>query len=748
MKKLLTIFILFTFCSNQTVWAVNTVKNTKLNNAKEVNYMSEKTHITKEAAISLTYNINAEKNPTLVEIYDISRKNPLYSRDDIYYFLSWAVNSKEPQSIKRALETDGLMPKYVGSKYFVLEKPEHLNTIIDTYLLLKNYGISEKDMSNILKIYTANHKNAPISVQLVSDVLDDNAINKEDKVYYIYAKLYGLIDNNPKIEEDMINAYNIMKQYPQIFKKESDNTTLGDDVYWVMRFNKEKCKTTEVLNEVMNDSTIKDEDKLFRVLGKLKVLTLKDEEKEENKQYPPILFEMAEEGRPLITYFWENSASKYYTDEKVLKDVNSAYKLLKNANIKDLEGDEGTSILTLHPELCKAEEVTNEVLNDLKITKEDKVKIIGRRIEKEYYNQEKYNKNSDIANKAIELGIVPKYTTNNLEDYEYDIKKMTNNIQAYELMKKYPVFRDEDIKFLICKNGSAIGDNKRFDLYESVKKVVNDNRIKDKDKPNQVFREFLLTQNNDNNVKLFDAGVISLENDLYKKRFYYDYGSEQTERIINAYNIMKKADFREDDKIYIINNQVQNEYIDKAIEEVVSDSSIQKEDIFIFAKANIKKQEALNKKDMPQSYYEAVEKNIIPLYYNDTYYKENELYEKLVENVCIMRDELGFTGKQVENILSMTSDNDLYYVSEKDKIDTIHEILTDEKITKDEKIKKIEKKFKKINSKEKFKDDSSRALKKAGKIALVIITAPIWLPLAIIFSPILIPILKDLGNHH
>lgn len=365
MKKLLTIFLLFTFCSNQTVWAVSNVNNTKLINIKEVNYMSEKTNIKKETAISLTYNINVENNPILVEICDIARKNPLYTRDDIYYFLRWATSSKEPQSIKRALETKGLMPKYIGSNYFVLEKPEHLNSIIDTYLLLKNHGIAEKDMTNILAIYTANHKQVPIPLSLVSNILDDDAINKEDKVYYIYAKLYGLTENNSKIEEDMINAYNIMKKYPQIFKKESDNTKLGDDVYWVMRFNKEKCKTAEILNEVMNDSTVKDHDKLFRVLGKLKALTLKDEEKEENKKYPPLLYEIAEEGRPLITYFWENSASKYYTEEKVLQDVYSAYKLLKNAGIEDLDGDEGTSILTLHPELCKTEE---------KITKDEKIK--------------------------------------------------------------------------------------------------------------------------------------------------------------------------------------------------------------------------------------------------------------------------------------------------------------------------------------------------------------------------------------
>lgn len=742
------------FCSNQTVGAVSNVNNTKLNNIKEVNYMSEKTNITKEAAISLTYGINVENNPILVEICDIARKNPLYTRKDICYFLRWATSSKEPLSIKRALETKGLMPKYIGSNYYVLEKPEHLNSIIDTYLLLKNHGISEKDMTNILAIYTVNHEQAPIPLSLVSNILDENAINKEDKVYYIYAKLYGLTENNSKIEEDMINAYNIMKKYPQIFKKESDNTTLGDDVYWVMRFNAEKCKTAEILNEVMNDSKVKDNDKLFRVIGKLKVLALKDEEKEKNKKYLPILFEMAEEGRPLIE-FWENSASKYYTEEKVLQDVYSAYKLLKNAGIEDLDGDEGTSILTLHPELCKTEEITKSVLNDSKIAKKDKVKMIGRRIEREYYKnrESSYNKTSETAYKAIELGIVPKYTTRNLEDHEYEIKKMTKNIKAYELMKKYPAFRDEDIKFLIWINGSAAGDNERFNLYDSVKKVVNDNNISDKDKPNQVFREFLITENNDNNVKLFDAGIISSENKLYKDTFDFDRGNEQTLRIINAYKLMNKIGFRENDKIYIIDEHASNEYINKAIEDIINDNSIQKDDVFMFANANIKKQEALNKKDMPQSYYKAVEKNIIPLYYNDAYYKEDEFYEKLIENVCIMRDELGFTGKQIEDVWSIDSDKDLHYVSEKDKTDVIHEILIDEKITKDEKIKEIEKKFIQINSKEKSKEDSRMAseearktLEKARMTALIVITAPIWLPLAIIFSPILIPLLKDIGK--
>ena len=382
--------------------------------------------------------------------------------------------------------------------------------------------------------------------------------------------------------------------------------------------------------------------------------------------------------------------------------------------------------------------------------------MIGRRIEREYYKnrESSYNKTSEAAYKAIELGIVPKYTTNNLEDNEYDIKKMTNNIKAYELMKKYPAFRDEDIKFSIWENGSAVGDNERFNLYDSVKKVVNDKNISDKDKPNQVFREFLITQNNDNNVKLFDAGIISLENKLYKDRFYYDRGNEQTLRIINAYKLMNKIGFRDNDKIYIIDEHASNEYINKAIEDIINDNSIQKDDVFMFANANIKKQEVLNKKDMPQSYYKAVEKNIIPLYYNNAYYKEDEFYEKLIENVCIMRDELGFTGKQIEDVWSIDSDKDLHYVSEKDKTDVIHEILIDEKITKDEKIKEIEKKFIQINSKEKSKEDSRMAseearktLEKARMTALIIITAPIWLPIAIVLSPLIIWFMVDIHKN-
>ena len=588
------------------------------------------------------------------------------------------------------------MPKYVGPDYNILKYTLHLNCLIDAYLLLKNYGISEKDMRNILNIYTTGYKKAPIKAEVISSILNNNSILKEDKVYYIYAKLYSLTEENDNIEKDMINAYQIMKKYPKIFKKDSDNSTLGDDVFWVLRFYRQKCKTAEMLNIVLSDSNIKDEDKLFRTLGKLKVLSLKDDVIEANKNYPPILFKMADEGRPLIIYFWQNEAHKYYENEQVLQDVYNAYKLLMQAKIDDLSGDDNeTSILTLHPELCKAEEITKKVLSDPKIAPKDKAKMIGRKIEKEYYNQK--DKISEAANTAIELGIVPKYITNFYyitNRYNQDL--MANNIKAYELMKKNPAFKDKYIAFFMEKNCPNSG----FDLYESVKKVIDNKTILDKDKPMQVFREFLLTRNNNNSVKLFDAGIISLENDLYEDIFDFDRGDEETQRIINSYKAMKQAGFRENDivdtiyELYHINN-----YLEQSIKAVISDTSIEKDDKFIFSCANTKKQSFMDKIGMPVSYYKAVDKNIIPLYYNDYTVKDERFYEQLIETVNFMKNNLGYKGYEIYEIFLLTKK-----VDDQKMLNSIRRILNNNSLSKNDKINKIKKEHQKILSQESFKN--------------------------------------------
>ena len=217
MKKILTILMLFAFFANQTVWAVNSIENSNLKR-QDMNYISRETNISKEIAISRSFNINADNNAALLEIYEIAKKHPDFNRENVREIVREAVEVYDLQSIKRALETEGLMPKYVGPRYFVVSKPEHLNNITDTYILLKNYGISDKDMKNILNIFTSNHEKPPISAEIINTILNDNTISGEDKVYYIYAKLYGLTDEDPKIEKDMLSAYKIMKQYPKIFK--------------------------------------------------------------------------------------------------------------------------------------------------------------------------------------------------------------------------------------------------------------------------------------------------------------------------------------------------------------------------------------------------------------------------------------------------------------------------------------------------------------------------------------------------
>ena len=150
-------------------------------------------------------------------------------------------------------------------------------------------------------------------------------------------------------------------------------------------------------------------------------------------------------------------------------------------------------------------------------------------------------------------------------------------------------------------------------------------------------------------------------------------------------------------------------------------------------------------------YCSAVKENIIPLYYRDNHYTDEEFYEKLAEDVYIMREDYGYTGKQISKVFSMESDKELYHLDTDDEIYIINKILKDDTVSEDDKISRIEKEYKKINSEKIFKNESKKALKKAGNIAIAVITAPIWLPIAIILSPFIIWFMIDINNngwHH
>ena len=739
MKKTLLILLLLLFYTVQGAWAssvVNVPQQLKTE-AAQMDYKSKDTGITKSIAISNYYYANIENNPAAMEVYEILKKNYNFNHDDIGYILKLLNTPTNQSSIMRALNTDGLMPKYLGARFFVLNQPEHLNSIIDTYLLLKDYGVSEKDMANIVKIYTLNHQQPPISVELVKNVLGDDSIPKEDKVYYIYAKLYALTGKKPDIEDDMINAYKIMKQYPDIFKKDSDNSELKDDVYWVMRYYRDKCVIAETVKTIVNDTSIPKNEKLWRILGKLKVYALEDEAKEEHKNYPQILYKMAEEGRPLITYFWENDARKYYEDENILQDVYNAIQLLKKAGIMDFDGDDGKSVLTIHPELCKAEDVTKEVLNDTKIAKNDKAKYIGRRIIREYYkakdanysNDYSFYKTSNVAYKAIEKGIVPNFENNSTESGEYDIKKMDNVVRSFDLMKTNSAFKDKYIKELLRYDGYD-----DFSLYNAVKKVINDKSIKDKDKPDMVFREFLLYKSMKYEdykylAEFYDAGILSLNNRLFEDRFYYKREDDVASSIINAAKLMKESpDFSEEDFLYILSEESNNKYIDIGISQVINDSSIKDEDKAIFALANIKKQKYLQEADMPEGYYKAVELNIVPFYNDSNYYlkeRDESYYTKLLENYRIMSEDLVIQGEVIKETFKS-------YGEKENEI--INKVLTNDKISNENKIAEIKKNLKSYDDSENAKYKTKRFFRNAGQSALFVITAPYWLPLAIMYS--------------
>ena len=93
LRRIFTTIILFVFCFTQTICVTYGLNSSANNGINNINYKSQITNITKEAAISLTYGINIENNPSIIEIYNIARKNPAFSNEDIDSLLTIATKS-------------------------------------------------------------------------------------------------------------------------------------------------------------------------------------------------------------------------------------------------------------------------------------------------------------------------------------------------------------------------------------------------------------------------------------------------------------------------------------------------------------------------------------------------------------------------------------------------------------------------------------------------------------------------------
>lgn len=683
-------------------------------NYVNLNYKATTFNMDLYQAVRDYYGVPAENEPLILRAYNLQQKNGV--EDDK---MSLSSAPKSPESYFIALEK-GIIPKYFPSTYFVCNNEVIMDLIVATYDLMVKNNFSENDIKNFMYFYSDRYfKDAEaISISDIESIINNKSISQEDKIYYIYAKMDAKHHNNPNIETDIINSIKLLKQNPKIVKKGIYPTSLNDEFLVILNFDTTRCcKTEEVIKKVLDIKNISDEEKFFRILGEIKKETLK----KEKENYPEILYQIAETGI-LSRYFHDNDAIEYYKNEKILQDVLSASKLLIQNKFwkwaKDYEGD----IFTIAPELCVTTKIVQDVLNDKKILMKDKEEIIARRLYKEKYlayneNQIKNGWNYDIVSDdgflLIEKGYVPKFIN------EYELK--------YNSTKVYNELID------LLKN-KGLNDTQIKTITESISRCPEEDWIKsisEINDPNQILKQLILKDKSfysgseDSIKKLFEIGLINIDNIQPQKIQYWDFKKIKDEDIAILVKLKNTEGFKDSDiQRYIYNDSQYIPYLSKALEIVLKDSIIKVEDRSIFTYALAKRE--YKKAEYPkvtESYIEAIDNGIVPYYeFDDNYCKG------ILEIYKYMNDDLGYTGKQINTIIKYTSNypNSDYNVS----IDKAIKVVKDEKYDYDQKNAILSK-----SQKQAEKNIETKAfLKKLPMKILAIVTFPIWIIPAMIFS--------------
>ncbi len=673
----------------------------------DLNYKASTFNMDLSQAIKGYYGVNAENEPLMIRAYNLQRKNGVNENLN----LSKAPTRSESYFV--ALE-EGIIPKYFPSTYYVCDNEATMNLIVEAYDLFLKNEFSENDIKNFMYFSSIFHIDAnPISITEIKSIINDKSIPKEDKIYYIYAKMEAIHQNNPDVEIDIINSLKLLKQNPKVIKTWIYPTSLNDETLVILHFDRIRCcKTEEVIKKVLDMKNISDEEKFFRILGEIKKETLK---KEEN--YPEILYQVAETG--IMQFgFNDKEAMKYYNDEKVLQDVLPASKLLiKNKYWKWAKPENG-DIFAIAPELCITTKIVQEVLNDKKIPMNDKEEIIAKRLFKEKYlayNEKgknsgySYDLISDDGFLLIEKGYVPKFVNENSLIYE-DGNKIYNKF--IDLLKNKDL-NDTQIKTIIKSIRTPEGE-----WLENISKI-ND--------PNEILKQLILADKRFPSgseaaiKKLFETGLINIDN-IKTNEIPYWYFSKVSDEDIETLAKLKFTD--EEIQKYINRSNTCFPHLSKALKLVLNDPSIKTEDraIFTYALAEREYYKA-EYPDAPDSYRVAVDSGIIPYYeYDDKYCKG------VLEIYKYMKEDLGYTGKQIDTIIkySCNTPNSDYNV----KIDKVTEIVKNKNLDFNKKSAKLSKALRQAEANEERKD----FIKELPKKILIAVTFPIWIIPALILN--------------
>ena len=636
-------------------------------------------------AIEAYYNVNAENEPLMIRAYSLQRQNGV-KKDKMN--LKKAPN--RPESYFIALEK-GIIPKYFASTYYVCDNEVMMNIIVKAYDLMVKNNFSENDIKNFMHSATEYYNDIQsINISDIESIINDKSIPKEDKIYYIYAKMNAVHHHKPNVEADIINSLKLLKQNPEVVKKGIEPTTLNDETYLILNYDRLRCcKTEEVIKKVLDMKNISDEEKFFRILGEIKKEILKKEKEilKEKENYPEILYQIAETGIMQIG-FNDKKAMIYYNDEKVLQDVLSTSKLLiKNKYWKWAKSENG-DIFTIAPELCITTKIVQEVLNDKKIPMKDKEEIIARRLYKEKYlayneNQIKngfnYNLITDEGFLLIEKGYFPKYFDRISQDKFLFSKKSGMIFNQIIDIYKNKGFGDTHIKNLITCNAIDINIASKI---SDPNEILKQNLLKIKN--NAEWHEFV--------TAYFDSGLISIDNIKVAeiKNLISDFISKKysVKDIKSVANLKTIDGFTDDDIQYYVYNLADFfPHIATATEKVLKDSSIKIVDRPLFIKMFAEREYiAFNKSQTYKEFIVAMTEKGYSIDTIDSYLDYD--FGLNQKSAAIIIDTLlknGYSSNKVKEILGYTKwayQNTVpceffEMVNEKDKIIVFNRLLTD-----------------------------------------------------------------------
>ncbi len=689
--------------TNKLITSEQSIKNDYSN----LNYKASTFNMDLSQAIKGYYGVDAENEPLIIRAYNLQRKNGVLKDK-----MNLEKAPKRPESYFIALKK-GIIPKYFASTYYVCDNEVVMNLLVEAYDLMIKNNFSEKDIKNFMYFATFYFEDTQaINISDIESIINNKSIPKEDKIYYIYAKMEAIHQNNPNVETDIIKALKLLKQNPKVVKKGIYSTSLNDETLVILNFDTERCcKTEEIIKKVLDMKNLSDEEKFFRILGEIKKEILK----KEKENYPEILYQIAEIGI-LSRYFNDN---KYYKDEKVLQDVLSASKLLIKNKYWEWVQDENEDIFTIAPELCMTTKIVQEILNDKKIPMKDKEEIMARRLLKEKYlayneNQIKsgynYNLVTDEGFSLIEKGYFPKFCK-----YEYDLKKdkeAKNYNQVIDIYKNKG-FSDTHIKTLIACDACDI------DIAEKI------------NSPNEILKEKLLLKEPNNEqwkqiiTTYFDTGLINIDNtnsSQFRNLRIRECTAKDIENIAKLRYI--EGVTKEDIQYFVDHMRYLFPYIAISSEKVIKDPTIKIEDRIIFITELAEREKVKANPKASDSYKKLIDEGINPIVLS--------VYEEYCDNKDIlnlynyMHNELGYNLKQCEKIISyIDKSNSEYNV----KYEKVLKIVEDEKLNYEHKIKALENALKNAG----IKADTKSSLKDIAGKALLVITAPIWIiPAAIL----------------